>query len=91
MIGEKEAQVRTLPASSVSTELYEDLLSRYEKALVYAVQLQERNRQQLLIEERARSLESENERLRHAVGVDEAYVKLLESALRSLGFFGSEK
>lgn len=86
MDDETHLEVQAVAKGTVSSELYEDLLGRYEKALVYAAQLQERGRQQLLLEERARSLEAENERLRRAVGVEESYVRLLESALRALGF-----
>ena len=70
---------------SISSEIYEDLLNRYERALVFAGQLQEKNRQQLLLEEKNNALESELDRLRRQVAVEESYVRLLESALASLG------
>ncbi len=68
----------------IDSEAYEELLNRYERILVYAGQLQEKARQGRLLEERSRSLANENERLKALVGVDQAYIRLLERALESL-------
>lgn len=75
----------------VSAELYEDLLSRYERMLVFAGQLQEKNRQQLLLQEKNDSLEKETERLRRLVAIEESYVRLLERAFAKLGILREEK
>ncbi|MGI8785550.1 MAG: hypothetical protein ACR2L2_18110 [Acidobacteriota bacterium] len=84
---EPEDSVRVIrwEKESVSGEVYDDLLSRYEKILVFAGQLQEKNRQQLLLQEKSEAIEKENEDLRRHMAVDESYVRLLESALASLG------
>jgi hypothetical protein len=66
-------------------ELYEELLNRYERVLVYAGQLQEKMRHQKLLAEKNDSLEREVERLRRLVGVEQSYTRLLENALHSLG------
>ncbi len=79
------------PGDKVDGELYDELLGRYERILVYAGQLQEKTRQGRLLEERASSLQRENERLKKEVGVDEAYIRLLERALESLGVLSPRK
>lgn len=85
-------------SESVNGELYEELLNRYERVLVYAGHLQERmrntkslsERQQLLLEKNT-SLESENTRLEQLLAVERNYVKVLEDALRAVGMLsGSE-
>lgn len=68
----------------IDSESYEELLNRYERVLVYAGQLQEKARQGRLLEERSRSLARENQRLQALVGVDQAYIRLLERALERL-------
>lgn len=72
---------------TVSGEIYEELLNRYERILVYAGQLQEQLKQQKLLAEKNDALSEENARLKKLVAVEESYVKLLENALRSLGVF----
>ncbi|MBI4445202.1 MAG: hypothetical protein HY645_04770 [Acidobacteria bacterium] len=70
---------------TVQSELYEELLDRYERVLVYAGQLQEKARQDKLLAEKNNSLEKENQRLTQLIGVERSYVRLLEQALRALG------
>jgi hypothetical protein len=66
-------------------ELYEELLNRYERVLVYAGQLQEKVRHQKLLAEKNDSLERELEKLRRLVSLEQSYNRLLENALHSLG------
>jgi hypothetical protein len=66
-------------------ELYEELLNRYERVLVYAGQLQEKVRHQKLLAEKNDSLERELEKLRRLVSLEQSYNRLLENALKSLG------
>jgi len=80
----------------VSPELYEELLNRYERALVFAGQLQEQARQGKLLSERNNllaerntSLEDDNETLEKLLGVEKKYVVVLENALRSIGVLES--
>ncbi len=71
---------------TVAAELYDELLNRYERVLLYAGRLQEQNRsQQLLLEERNQDRELEAARLRKLVEVERSYVQVLEEALGSLG------
>ncbi len=69
----------------VQGDLYEDLLNRYERVLVFAGQLQEKSRQQKLLAGQNQSLEGEVKRLNRMVDVERSYVRLLEGALASLG------
>ncbi len=69
----------------VQGDLYEDLLNRYERVLVFAGQLQEKTRQQKLLADQNQSLEGEVDRLNRMVDVERSYVRLLEGALTSLG------
>jgi hypothetical protein len=70
---------------SVDGELYEELLNRYERILVFAGQLQEKARAQRLLQEKNAALENENERLQKVNAVSESYIRLLEGSLRALG------
>lgn len=76
----------TLPATneSVDIELYDDLLGRYERILVYAGQLQEKLKQQKLLTEKTGQLENENTRLKKLAALDKSYIHLLEKALEAL-------
>lgn len=76
---------------TVSSELYEELLDRYERILVYAGQLQEKSRHDKLLAEKNDSLEQENDRLKQLLAVEQSYVRLLEKALGSLGVMPEEK
>ena len=69
----------------VQGDLYEDLLNRYERVLVFAGQLQEKARQQKLLSDQNQSLEGDVKRLNRLVDVERSYVRLLEGALASLG------
>ncbi len=69
----------------VRGDLYEDLLNRYERVLVFAGQLQEKSRQQKLLAGQNQSLGGEVKRLNRMVDVERSYVRLLEGALASLG------
>ncbi len=69
----------------VQGDLYEDLLNRYERVLVFAGQLQEKARQQKLLADQNQSLEGEVNRLSRLVDLERSYVRLLEGALTSLG------
>lgn len=76
----------------VSSELYEELLNRYERALVFAGQLQEKIKQGKLLAERNNllaekntSLVDENERLLRLLEVEQEYVGVLENALEGYG------
>lgn len=70
---------------TVDGELYEELLNRYERILVFAGQLQEKARAQRLLQEKNAELENENERLKKVNSVSESYIRLLEGSLRALG------
>lgn len=72
-------------SESVDGELYEELLSRYERVLVYAGRLQQELKQQNLLLDQNQSLEKENRRLKRLNAVEQSYVRLLERALESLG------
>ncbi len=72
-------------------EFYEELLNRYERILVYAGQLQEKNRQQKLLSERNDSLRQENDVLKKKLALEESYNRLLENALESLGVLNSDR
>ncbi len=69
----------------VQGDLYEELLNRYERVLVFAGQLQEKSRQQKLLADQNQSLDGEVKRLNRMVDVERSYVRLLEGALASLG------
>jgi len=68
-------------APYVESELYEELLNRYERMLVFAGQLQEKLRSEKLLADQNRDLEAENTRLRRVVAAGEAYMAVLEKAL----------
>lgn len=74
----------------VQGDLYEDLLNRYERVLVFAGQLQEKARQQKLLAGQNQSLEGQVKRLNRLVDVERSYVRLLEGALASLGVLKGE-
>ena len=78
-------------SESVDAEVYEELLNRYERILVFAGQLQEKLNQQKLLAEKNEDLERENRRLQRLVAVEESYVRLLENALGALGVMGSDQ
>lgn len=77
-------------SESVDSEVYQDLLNRYERILVFAGQLQEKLKSQRLLLEKNEGLEEENIRLRRVVSAGEAYMKVLERALEAVGVTGSE-
>jgi hypothetical protein len=70
---------------SVDAELYDELLNRYERVLVFAGQLQEKLKGQRLLQEKNENLEDENQRLRRVVSAGEAYMRVLEKALEAVG------
>lgn len=72
------------PPQPTEGEVMEELLSRYERVLVFAGQLQERLKQQKLLAEKNEHLEDENEKLRRVVSAAEAYIKVLESAVEAM-------
>ncbi len=72
-------------SETVDSELYEELLNRYERVLVFAGQLQEKLKAQRLLQEKNEGLEEENLRLRRVVSAGEAYMKVLERALEAVG------
>lgn len=72
-------------ADSVDAELYEELLNRYERILVFAGQLQEKLEGQKLLEKKSGELEDENRKLRQMVALGDSYIRLLENSLRALG------
>jgi hypothetical protein len=71
--------------ASVDADLYEDLLNRYERVLVFAGHLREKLNHQKLLSERNDDLERENERLQRVVTAGESYIRVLEDALSSTG------
>jgi hypothetical protein len=85
--GSEEKEVRLAPRRNapVPADVYDELLDRYERVLVFAGQLQEKNRQQLLLQERNKDLEGELEILKRQVALEESYARLLENALRAVG------
>ena len=78
-------------SETLDTELYDDLLNRYERVLVFAGQLQEKLREQRRLAEGNQDLEEEKAKLEKLVAADEAYIRLLENALRALDIFPEEK
>lgn len=80
----RDVQLVSAGNEPVSADIYEDLLNRYERALVFAGQLQEKNRQQLLLQEKNERLESQLDNVKQQLAVEESYVRLLENALRAL-------
>ena len=82
---EIEAKLVSSGNASVPADVYEDLLNRYERALVFAGQLQEKSRHQLLLQEKNEELQKELDSVKRQVAVEESYVHLLESALKRLG------
>lgn len=74
----------------VQGDLYEDLLNRYERVLVFAGQLQEKARQQKLLAGQNQSFKGQVKRLNRLVDVERSYVRLLEGALASLGVLKGE-
>ena len=83
----EEKEVRLAPRQNppVPADIYDELLDRYERVLVFAGQLQEKNRQQLLLQERNKDLEGEVDMLKRQVALEESYARLLENALRAVG------
>jgi hypothetical protein len=75
---------------SVDSELYEDLLNRYERILVFAGHLRERLNHQKLLAEKNVDLERKNERLVRIVNAGESYIRVLEEALSSAGVIRDE-
>jgi hypothetical protein len=90
MVEENKSAIQAI-SETVDSELYEELLNRYERILVFAGQLQEKLNQQKLLAERNESLEDQNERLKKVVAVDESYIRLLENALGALGVMDPSK
>lgn len=84
MSSERTSLDRSRPAES---ELYEDLLNRYERVLVFAGRLQEKLREQRRLAEKNVDLEEEKARLEKLVMADQAYIRLLENALKALDVF----
>jgi hypothetical protein len=78
-------------SESVDAEVYEELLNRYERILVFAGQLQEKLNQQRLLTEKNEDLDKENRRLQRLVAVEESYVRLLENALEALGVMNPDE
>jgi len=74
-----------VPAETVDGELYEELLNRYERMLVFAGGLQEKLKSQKLLVAKNENLSDENERLRRIVSAGDAYIKVLEQSLRAIG------
>ncbi len=74
-----------VPAEMVDGELYEELLNRYERMLVFAGGLQEKLKSQKLLAEKNEDLSGENDRLRRIVSAGEAYIRVLEASLRAIG------
>ncbi len=88
-----ESKLRPITQSRelVEADLYDDLLCRYERALVYAGEIREKLRAQDDADEHISRLKGDVSRLQKSVAVDEAYVRLLESALQRLGILPLEK
>jgi hypothetical protein len=74
-----------VPAETVDGELYEELLNRYERMLVFAGGLQEKLKSQKLLVAKNEDLADENDRLRRIVSAGDAYIKVLEQSLRAIG------
>lgn len=79
------------PVEKLDADLYEDLLNRYERVLVFAGQIQEKLRQQALLVERTEVQEREIDRLKRLLALEESYNRLLEKALARLGVFPEEE
>ena len=88
---EEEKEIKLpAPTESVDGELYEELLNRYERVLVFAGGLQEKLKQQKLLAEKNEDLSSENDQLRRVVSAGEAYIRVLEESLRAIGLPGRQ-
>jgi hypothetical protein len=86
---EKESQVQTW-AESVDAELYEELMNRYERILVFAGGLQEKLSQQKLLAAKNEDLEAKVDHFRRRVALDSSYIHLLEKSLQALDVMKSE-
>lgn len=86
---EKESQVQTW-AESVDAELYEELMNRYERILVFAGGLQEKLSQQKLLAAKNEDLEAKVDHFRQRVALDSSYIHLLEKSLQALDVMKSE-
>lgn len=86
---QEESRVQTW-SEAVDAELYEELLNRYERILVFAGGLQEKLSNQKLLVARNQDLESKVEQLRQRVALDSSYIHLLEKSLQALEVMKSE-
>ena len=86
---EEEARVQTW-AENVDAELYEELLNRYERILVFAGGLQEKLSQQKLLVAKNEDLEGKVDQLKQRVALDSSYIHLLEKSLQALDVMKSE-
>ena len=90
MTGKKaEARVQTW-SENVDSELYEELLNRYERILVFAGGLQEKLSQQKLLVAKNEDLEDKVDQLKQRVALDSSYIHLLEKSLQALDVMKSE-
>jgi hypothetical protein len=85
---EKGSQLESW-SDSVDAELYEELLNRYERILVFAGGLQEKLSQQKLLLAENEDLETRNQKLKERVALDSSYIHLLEKSLQALGVMKS--
>lgn len=86
---EEEARVQTW-SENVDSELYEELLNRYERILVFAGGLQEKLSQQKLLVAKNEDLETKVDQLKQRVALDSSYIHLLEKSLQALDVMKSE-
>jgi hypothetical protein len=86
---EEEARVQTW-SENVDSELYEELLNRYERILVFAGGLQEKLSQQKLLVAKNEHLEDKVDQLKQRVALDSSYIHLLEKSLQALDVMKSE-
>lgn len=86
---EAEARVQTW-SENVDSELYEELLNRYERILVFAGGLQEKLSQQKLLVAKNEDLEDKVDQLKQRVALDSSYIHLLEKSLQALDVMKSE-
>jgi hypothetical protein len=90
MIDTKQLRIRPVRPDVVKADVYEELLNRYERVLVFAGQLQARAHQQKLLSENNESLLKEKGRLEKLVALDGSYIHLLEKTLESVGLIKAD-
>lgn len=80
----EKMRTQEVPSGFVESELYEDLLTRFERLLAYSSTLQTRVSRLERGAGRLGKLAKENSRLRTRLGLDDVYIALLEQTLEAV-------